>query len=161
MASLPHLRGFPSRFAFPIFLLYALLLFIATHWPNLKIESEIIERPDLLIHLGAFGLWSFLLHLTGLLGPPRSPLTALKTFAAGALYAAIDELTQAIPILGRTAVWDDYFANLAGLTLGAAAACLTARTFPALLRSEGASGHSHGRSEEAQPTGAARGRRSE
>ena len=115
------------------FLLYAVALFIATHWPNLRIESDVIRRPDLLVHLGAFGLWAFLLHLTGLLGPPRAARTAGVTFAVGAVYAGIDELTQAIPVLGRTVVWDDYFANLAGVTLGAAAGCLVARAFPQLL----------------------------
>jgi VanZ family protein len=111
----------------PVFVLYALVLFVATHWPNLRIESDVIERPDLLIHLGAFGLWALLLQLTGLLGPPRSPRTALKTFGVGALYAAVDESSQAIPILGRTAVWDDYVANVVGVALGAAAGCVAAR----------------------------------
>lgn len=122
------------RLLLPAFILYALVLFTATHWPNLRIKSDVIERPDLLIHLGAFGLWAFLLHLTSLLGPPRSPKTALRTFIAGAVYAAFDEATQALPFLGRTAVWDDYFANLVGVTLGVAAACAAARLFPALTR---------------------------
>lgn len=123
-----------ARLLVPAFALYALVLFAATHWPNLRIESDVIERPDLLIHLGAFGLWAFLLHLTRLTGDPRSARTALKTAGIGALYAAVDELTQAIPILGRTAVWDDYLANLAGVALGATAACTAARLFPALTR---------------------------
>lgn len=118
------------RLLVPAFLAYAAVLFVATHWPNLKIESDVIERPDLLIHLGAFGLWAFLLHLTGLLGPAGSARAALKTWGVGALYAAVDEASQAIPILGRTAVWDDYLANLAGLALGAGAACLAARILP-------------------------------
>jgi VanZ family protein len=36
------------------------------------------------------------------------------------LYAAFDEGTQAIPILGRTAAWDDYLFNVMGVSLGTA-----------------------------------------
>lgn len=109
------------------FWVYAVVLFTATHWPRLEIQSGVIERPDLLIHIGAFGVWAALLSLSGLLGRPARGVVALRVIAVGLVYAAIDESSQALPIVQRHAGVDDYLANAAGIVLGAAAAWLTAR----------------------------------
>lgn len=103
------------------FWLYAIALFTATHWPNLRIEGP-IKRPDLIIHLAAFGLWTALLIAFAAFGPALSARNILACVGIAALYAAFDESTQAIPFLNRTAAWDDYAANLGGV----AAACLIA-----------------------------------
>ena len=42
-------------------------------------------------------------------------------------YAALDELTQAIPGLGRTAGLDDFAADVLGVTLGVAAGAVVLR----------------------------------
>jgi hypothetical protein len=128
-----------------IFICYAAALFIATHWPNLRIESVRIKRPDLIVHLTVFSIWTILLFASGLVRrsvsasatSPNSPsqregaggrvpvrhlrsqTTILRLWLIGVLYAAFDEGTQAIPILGRTAAWDDYLFNVMGVTLGA------------------------------------------
>ncbi len=106
------------------FLAYAILLATLTHWPQLRVRVGDIPRPDVAIHLAAFALWTLLLHRAALLGPLASPRNFCLTTLAAAGYAALDEATQAIPILGRTAVWDDLAANLLGVGLGAAAAAI-------------------------------------
>lgn len=104
------------------FWFYAALLFTATHWPNLKIEVSNIERPDLIVHLGCFGTWSFLLWASGLAEPRGAMKTIVVVWVVGVAYAAVDEGLQAIPWVHRTAAWDDYVADVLGITLGTLAA---------------------------------------
>jgi len=134
----------PTRPRFPLsprllllaFSLYALTLFLGTHWPGLRVDSTVIQRPDLFVHLSIFGTWAALLLTTGLparlvarLSPcddaasqcdaaPCIYRTTLAGWVIAAVYAAIDESSQAIPALHRTAAWDDYAADLLGVTLG-------------------------------------------
>lgn len=122
----------PSRLPFPLlrklaFWGYAAALLTATHWPRLKIDVEGIERPDLLIHLAAFGLWTFLLTCSGYLGYPERTSTAARALLLGLIFAAIDEGSQALPFLHRQVALDDYLANAAGVTLGAGAALVFSR----------------------------------
>ncbi|MGE3109040.1 MAG: VanZ family protein [Phycisphaerales bacterium] len=100
------------------FVLYALAVVTATHWPKLRIESDVMERPDILIHIGVFGLWALALLLSTLLRDPSRWRLVAKAWVISAGYAAADEITQAIPGIYRTAAWDDYAANLTGITLG-------------------------------------------
>lgn len=99
------------------FIAYAAILFLGTHWPQLRIEGP-IPRPDLLVHFLAFGLWALALGMTGLLGEPSTISNAVRCFLVGVLYAAFDESTQMIPALGRFAGLDDYAFNVIGLALG-------------------------------------------
>lgn len=112
---------------------YAVLLVVATHWPNLRIDSTYIERPDIIIHMGAFGLWTMMLIATGYLASGASdplaesgglrgwakivaaPPCVFFAWAAAMVYAAVDEVSQGLPGLGRTVAWDDYAANSAGI----------------------------------------------
>ena len=94
-----------------MFAMYAAVLFVATHWPQLRIAGPEI-RSDLIIHFGAFGAWTFFLAKT------RWPGNLLRTGLIGIVYAAIDEGLQAIPALGRTCAWDDFAANCGGVVLG-------------------------------------------
>ncbi len=114
-----------SRAALGVFITYAIILAIATHWPRLRIEGP-IERPDLWIHMGAFGLWAALLALTALLGPRWTVSNILASVGVALAYAAIDEGSQAIPALGRTAALDDYLADAAGILAAGAGLCLIA-----------------------------------
>ena len=104
------------------FALYALALLVATHWPQLTITGP-IERPDLVIHAGAFGLWTLLLVGAALFGPALSTRNILASAAVGALYAPLDELSQGLPGLNRVVALDDALANLLGVAL-AGGACL-------------------------------------
>ncbi len=115
-----------SRLAIAAFCLYIPVLFTGTHWPKLQIEGP-VERPDLIVHLAAFGLWSTLCALCAWWGPVASRRNLLITWIVGVSYAAIDEGLQAIPALQRTCAWDDYAANVGGITLGVSTVLLIAR----------------------------------
>ncbi|MEM1328989.1 MAG: hypothetical protein AAGG07_00360 [Planctomycetota bacterium] len=101
------------------FTVYAIVLFVATHWPGLKIEGAPVPRPDLLIHLVAFAVWGTLAHASAFFGPRFSLENTAYTLLAGLLYAAADEGLQAIPALNRHATMDDFLANAAGLAIAA------------------------------------------
>lgn len=98
------------------FWLFALALFIATHWPALKVQGP-VERTDLWAHLAAFGLWAVLLASCGYFGRPLSPRNVLRCAAVASLYACLDEGLQAIPALRRTFGWDDLAADVLGVWL--------------------------------------------
>jgi VanZ family protein len=97
---------------------YAPALFAATHWPALRVDVPGVERPDLLVHFVCFGAWAALLALTQYTGPLGRTRSFGRAWIIALVCAAVDEGSQAIPILRRTAVWDDLVANLIGVTLG-------------------------------------------
>lgn len=107
-----------------LFFAYAALLFVGTHWPNLKVETPLIERPDLLVHLTVFGLWFALCWLSGLCGPALRTSSAIKAAALSVIYAAIDEALQALPFVHRNAAWDDFGADCLGVASGLIAALI-------------------------------------
>ena len=119
------------------FVVYALVLVTATHWPQLRIDGGPIPRPDLLIHIAAFGLWTCLLIATELLGPWRSKAAIGKCVVIALVYAAIDEGTQAIPALGRTVALDDYLANALGVILAGIAALIASAIFKPITTTNG------------------------
>lgn len=106
---------------------YTVVLVAGTHWPRLVIEVEGIDRPDLLLHVSAFGLWTVLAIRARLFGPMLSGPAVVKTTALALAFATVDELTQALPGLGRTVSAEDWSANLAGVFgVGSAALLLGA-----------------------------------
>lgn len=107
----------PLKLMRVVFIFYALAVLIATHWPRLTLDVPGVERPDLLVHLSVFGIWTVLLNFSGLVGDPRSVRTGLRAMLVALVYAAIDESTQALPIVHRTAALDDYLANAGGIAL--------------------------------------------
>lgn len=107
-----------ARIVRAVFALYAAALLVATHWPRLAIDGP-IERPDLVIHLGAFGLWTLLLIACAFFGRALGARNVLISAAIAALYAPLDELSQSIPALHRVAAVDDALANLLGVALAA------------------------------------------
>lgn len=108
------------------FWLYAPLLFLGTHWPALKLP-EGPRRPDLWVHMTIFGLWAGLLIAAGYFGKPLSTRNIAVVALVGVAYAAIDESTQAIPALKRTAAWDDYAFNCLGILMACSIALAIAR----------------------------------
>jgi hypothetical protein len=108
-----------------VFAAYALALFTATHWPRLALPME--GRPDLWIHCGIFAAWTGLLIACGFFGRPLSGRNIALCVLAGVLYAAVDELLQAIPALHRTAAWDDWGLDVLGVCIAAALAALLSR----------------------------------
>lgn len=107
-------------------LAYILLLATATHWPRLRIVGP-VPRSDLWMHLGAFGTLGCLATLAGFFGAAGSRRNLVLSWCLAVGYAALDEATQAIPALGRTAALDDFAADATGVSLGVAAAAALAR----------------------------------
>ena len=92
-----------------LFVLYALALTIGTHWPKLRIETE-IPSTDKIIHFLAFG------GLTWLLWKTRWLSDIWITAFAAAAWTIIDEVSQIYPGLGRTVSGADAMAGLAGVS---------------------------------------------
>jgi hypothetical protein len=100
------------------FWLYAVAVFVATHWPKLKIPNP-VPRTDLIIHMTCFGLWNVLFALCGFFGPRWSKQNIGLSTIAALLYAAIDEGLQFPSFLGRTVALDDFGANALGVLVAA------------------------------------------
>ena len=100
----------PWRF---VFVLYACALTVATHWPQLDLGmvTETQTAPDKLLHLFAFGGLAFLLIQTRWL---RTIWTVgVLTF----MWTLLDEITQALPVLGRESSVIDILAGGLGVAL--------------------------------------------
>lgn len=103
-----------------VFGAYAGFQFMMTHWPSLVVPGP--GRPDIVVHLLVFGLWTALLTACGCFGPPLSVRNIAVAALIASVYAGIDESLQLIPFIRRVAAWDDYGANVAGIHLAALAA---------------------------------------
>lgn len=99
-----------------MFIGYALVLAALTHWPRLKLPGPEL-RTDLVVHLVAFGLWMLLFARAGFFGARTSGRTIALSVLAAIVYAAVDELTQGFPALGRTVALSDWLANVLGIVL--------------------------------------------
>jgi hypothetical protein len=96
------------------FVLYALLLTVASHWPALALGHEHQPAPDKLMHMLAFAGLLVLLWRTRWV---KSPGPAVLLVVA---WAAVDEVTQSLPILRRTFSWQDMVAGqLGAIVVGA------------------------------------------
>jgi predicted RNA-binding Zn-ribbon protein involved in translation (DUF1610 family) len=91
--------------------LYALAWATGTHWPQLQLGTEELPVSDKLVHAAAFGgLLVLLLRSRWLRRPTFAALVVLG-------WAAIDELSQGIPGLGRTGAFDDLLADACGIAV--------------------------------------------
>jgi len=98
-----------------VWIVYALALLTATHWPGLAAPEGPVSRMDLVIHLCAFAGWTLLLFLTGWIAPGCTSRRIIWTGVIAVCFAAMDELTQ--PIFTRTADWTDFIADTTGVVL--------------------------------------------
>ncbi|MCA9303121.1 MAG: VanZ family protein [Phycisphaerales bacterium] len=98
-----------------VWILYALALLTATHWPGLAVPKGPISRMDLVIHAIAFAGWTLLLFFTAWITPGCTTRRIIWTAVVAIIFAAFDELTQ--PLFTRTADWTDYAADSAGIVL--------------------------------------------
>lgn len=119
-----HRTGF--RIAF---VAYAIVLFAATHKPDVDVNVVPGVRLDLFIHAAAFGAWTMLLGLTGWVGDIARPRGVLVLLAVGVAYAMADEASQAVPIFRRVFDVKDMAANAGGAAIGAAAISAILRAF--------------------------------
>lgn len=99
----------PWRLAFVV---YAVLLTVATHWPQLKLPPT--GPSDKTIHLVSFGVLTMLLHRTAWF---RRPLAVVAIAAA---WALLDEFSQGLPGLGRYVTRLDAIANILGVMIAGA-----------------------------------------
>ncbi|MBX3404733.1 MAG: hypothetical protein KF699_15080 [Phycisphaeraceae bacterium] len=116
---------------------YTAALLYGTHGPRRDVDVPGIDRPDLVVHLFAFGGWFVLLLATEYIGPWRAGRSLVLCALIGAAFAAVNESTQALPVFARTAAWDDYLANLGGIAAGMLLAWAAARVWPARPRADG------------------------
>ena len=94
-----------------VFVLYTCALTVATHWPQLDIGAETQPAPDKLLHLFAFGGLAFLLIQTRWLRTIWA--VGVLTF----MWTLLDEITQALPVLGRQSSVTDILAGELGVAL--------------------------------------------
>lgn len=99
-----------------VFGVYVVLLLAGTHWPRLEVPGP-GARPDLVVHLGAFGVWTGLLTLSAFFGPALASRNILRAGGVGLAYAVADESTQMLAIFGRVFGLDDMLANVLGSSL--------------------------------------------
>jgi hypothetical protein len=93
------------------FVLYAIALATATHWPALSIGDETQPAPDKILHMLAFGGLVVLLWRSGWV---RTPWVAV---ALVVVWAAVDEVTQGLPVLRRSLSGQDMLAGQLGALL--------------------------------------------
>lgn len=103
------------------FIIYALILVVATHWPKLEVTGP-VERSDLWVHAGAFGLWTVLIFASGLLGPRAAWRSVALTSIVSLAWAGIDEWSQ--QFFQRVTAADDFAANALGVWLGSVIAAV-------------------------------------
>jgi ribosomal protein L37AE/L43A len=96
------------------FLAYAALLTTATHWPALELGTEEVPAADKPLHLYAFALLTVFLWKTEWIG------RASVTIAAALGWVALDELTQALPILDRQFSMLDVISSALGVLVAGA-----------------------------------------
>jgi len=98
-----------------VFVLYTLTLLTATHWPGLAIKGP-FSRTDLIIHAGAFGLWTLLLGATGWVQSKTCiRKQTLKVALIGIAFSVFDETTQ--PMFNRVFDLLDLAADAVGAVL--------------------------------------------
>lgn len=100
------------------FIAYVLLIFTLTHWPALTVPIP-IKRPDILAHVVVFSTWCILATLCGLNGRVLSARNILWSWILAIAYASVDEGLQYPAFVKRAADWDDFWANMLGVTVGA------------------------------------------
>jgi hypothetical protein len=93
------------------FVLYAIVLTVLSHWPALAIGEETQPSPDKMLHMLAFGGLVVLLWRTGWVKKPWIAVTIVV------VWAAVDEVTQALPILRRFFSAHDMIAGQLGAVL--------------------------------------------
>ena len=96
-----------------VFLAALACAFVVTHIPRLAVGTP--DSPiDKLVHASGYGVLAALLLLARWWRPVWPALAAL------AAWAALDEVTQAIPGLGRSADVEDWLADVTGMAIAAA-----------------------------------------
>lgn len=110
-----------NRLARAAFIVYALILVVATHIPKLEVRGP-VERPDLWIHVAAFGLWTVLFFASQIAGPRTAWRAVALTSIVSLAWAGLDEWSQ--QFFQRVTAADDFAANAAGVWIGSVIAAV-------------------------------------
>ena len=107
-----------------VFVAYALAVLALLLWPALELPAGPVPRPDLVAHLGVFGLFTLLLVAARpARGPALGPRNLAVSGAGSLVFASGAELAQGLPGVNRFVTWEDGLANAMGV-FGAITACL-------------------------------------
>jgi hypothetical protein len=106
----------------PMALLWTALILVACAWPSNRLPIEEtgkalgqIKHLDKVVHAALFaGFGFFWVRVGGI------RLRLFLLIVVGIMFAAVTELLQLIPAVGRDADWDDLGADAIGLLLGIA-----------------------------------------
>lgn len=108
MRELRQRRARPWR---TLFVLSALAVTVATHWPRLEVGGDTFPAPDKIVHMVTFGALCVLLWRTRWIA---------RLWHAGLIMLAwtvLDEMTQALPVLDRTFSAQDMAAGQIGVVV--------------------------------------------
>lgn len=100
------------RFALVALPVYWVALFIATHYPRVRLPDE-IPQSDKIVHFTAFGLLVLLFWAFTHVRRPIGPRFVWMSTPALLAYAAFDEWLQ--QFVGRYTDLHDFVANAAGI----------------------------------------------
>ena len=109
---------------------YWVSMCVATHVPNPPAVVP-VQVSDTWLHLVAY-LGLAVLLVQGIAGVrPGSRRDAGLLWAGAVVYGALDEVTQMVPALHRTAEWKDWAADVAGAAIGVLVGILVSRVWSA------------------------------
>ena len=132
MSSNSH-PGSAPRLVVPVRLVlvgYWVSMCVATHIPN---PPDVVpaQVSDTWLHLTAYLGLAVLLVQGVAVGRRVNRRDAIRLWGLAAVYGALDEVTQLIPVLHRTAEWKDWAADVAGAAVGVLVGMLVARAWAA------------------------------
>jgi VanZ family protein len=112
-----QLATWQSRASLVMLTCYWALLFAGTHVPRLQ-PILVMRNSDKVLHAAAYAGLAFLLALAWSRRRTFGMRQMLAVLAILAVYAGFDETTQ--PLVGRTADWADWVADVSGTLAGLA-----------------------------------------
>ena len=109
---------------------YWVSMCVATHVPNPPAVVP-VQVSDTWLHLVAYLGLAVLLVQGIAVVRPVSRRDAVLLWAVAVVYGALDEVTQMVPALHRTAEWKDWAADVAGAAIGVLVGILVSRVWSA------------------------------
>ncbi len=128
--------------ALPMWQVRLIRLVTAGYWVSMCVGTHMPNPPDVVptnvsdtwLHLGAYFGLSILLVGSVADGGRLSVVASLRLWAVVLVYGALDELTQMIPVLHRTAEWKDFAADAGGSAAGLVLGSVLIRWYLGRLR---------------------------
>lgn len=126
----------PSRSPWPV---VSVRLVLVGYWVSMCVATHVPNPPavvptqvsDTWLHLVAYLGLAVLLVQGVAVGRPVCRRDAVRLWGVAVVYGALDEVTQMVPVLHRTAEWKDWAADVAGAAVGVLVGMLVSRAWPA------------------------------